>query len=46
MTADAPISRLKEIFSKGKCAVVVEGGKVVGIVTKIDMIDFLARKVA
>ena len=46
VTADAPISRLKEIFSKGKIAVVVEGGKVVGIVTKIDMIDFLARKVA
>ncbi len=43
---DAPIGKLKEIFGKGKVAVVVDGGKVTGIVTKIDMIDFLARKVA
>ena len=43
---DAPIGKLKEIFQKGKVAVVVENGKVSGIVTKIDMIDFLATKVA
>ena len=43
---DAPIAKLKEIFAKGKVACVVENGRVVGIVTKIDMIDFLARKVA
>ena len=44
--SDAPIGKLKEIFQKGKVAVVVDNGKVTGIVTKIDMIDFLATKVA
>ena len=43
---DAPVAKLKEIFQKGKVAVVVDDGKVTGIVTKIDMIDFLAGKVA
>ena len=43
---DAPIAKLKEIFAKGKVACVVDGGKVTGIVTKIDMIDFLAMHVA
>lgn len=43
---DAPIAKLKEIFAKGKVACVVDQGKVTGIVTKIDMIDYLARKVA
>ena len=43
---DASIGKLREIFSKGKVAVVVDAGKVAGIVTKIDMIDFLAHKVA
>jgi len=46
VASDAPISKLKEIFLKGKIAVVVDNGKVTGIVTKIDMIDFLATKVA
>jgi cystathionine beta-synthase len=43
---DAPIAKLKEVFAKGKVACVVDGGKVTGIVTKIDMIDFLAKNVA
>jgi len=43
---DAPIGKLKELFAKGKVAVVVENGRVNGIVTKIDMIDFLAEKVS
>ena len=46
VTPDAPIARLKEIFARGKVACVMDGGRVIGIVTKIDMIDFLARKVA
>ncbi len=43
---DASIATLKGIFSKGKVACVVDGGRVAGIVTKIDMIDFLAGRVA
>lgn len=47
VASDASIAKLREIFQKGKIAVVVDDkGKVTGIVTKIDMIDFLARKVS
>ena len=38
---DASIWTLKPIFNEGNVAVVVEGKKVVGIITKIDLIDFL-----
>ena len=39
---DAPISRLQEVFSKDLAAVVKEGAKITGILTKIDLIDYLS----
>ncbi len=45
ISPDTGISELSEIFKKGKIAVVLENEKVVGITTKIDLIDYLARKV-
>lgn len=39
---DAPVSRLSQIFSDGKIALVQENDKTVALVTKIDLIDYLA----
>ena len=43
--ADAPLDTLTDGFSAGKVAVVVEDGHPMGIVTKIDLIDYLARRI-
>ena len=42
---DDPVSRLYPIFKKGMVAIVRGPGGVAGIVTKIDLIDFLSRRV-
>jgi len=39
-----PIEDLTSIFGRGQAAVAVEDGRVVGIVTKIDVIDHLAQR--
>jgi cystathionine beta-synthase len=41
---DTPISRLRAIFNDDNVAVVKEGEKVTGILTKIDLIEFLGEK--
>jgi cystathionine beta-synthase len=41
---DTPIARLRDIFNDDHVAVVREGDKVVGIVTKIDLIEFLGQR--
>jgi cystathionine beta-synthase len=41
---DTPVARLREIFNDDNVAVVREGEKVVGIVTKIDLIEFLGQR--
>ena len=42
---DTSLAILGEVFSGGKVAIVVDDGKVLGILTKIDLIDYLADKV-
>jgi cystathionine beta-synthase len=44
VTPDTPISRLRNIFNDDNVAVVKEGDRVTGIITKIDLIDFLGHK--
>jgi cystathionine beta-synthase len=39
---DTPLTRLAAIFGEGKVALVQDGGKVRGLVTKIDFIDHMA----
>lgn len=39
------IEALAEIFSRGNVAVVLDNGRVTGILTKIDLIDFIAAQV-
>lgn len=41
---DTPVGRLREIFADDNVAVVKEGDKVTGIVTKIDLIEFLGER--
>jgi len=42
--ADTPVSRLREIFADDNVAVVKDGDRVTGIVTKIDLIEFLGER--
>ncbi len=41
---DTPLGALSEIFSAGKVAVALDDHRVAGIVTKIDLIDYLAGR--
>ncbi|MBI5508141.1 MAG: cystathionine beta-synthase [Deltaproteobacteria bacterium] len=41
---DEPMARLKEIFDDDHVAVVLDGDRVIGIVTKIDLIAFLGQR--
>jgi cystathionine beta-synthase len=41
---ETPIARLREIFNDDNVAVVRDGDKVIGILTKIDLIDFLGTR--
>ncbi|MDQ7849351.1 MAG: cystathionine beta-synthase [Armatimonadota bacterium] len=43
VTPETPVGELAEIFLSANAAVVIDSGRVVGIVTKIDVIDHLAR---
>ena len=38
----APVSRLSDVVARGKVALVMESGKLRGVVTKIDLIEYLA----
>jgi cystathionine beta-synthase len=42
--ADTPIGRLRDIFNDDNVAVVKEGDRITGILTKIDLIDFLGQR--
>ncbi len=44
VTADTPITRLREIFNDDNIAVVKDGEKITGILTKIDLIEFLGER--
>jgi cystathionine beta-synthase len=41
---ETPIGRLRDIFNDDNVAVVKEGDRIVGILTKIDLIDFLGQR--
>jgi cystathionine beta-synthase len=41
---DTPVARLRDIFNDDNVAVVKDGERVIGILTKIDLIEFLASK--
>ncbi|HET6437670.1 MAG TPA: pyridoxal-phosphate dependent enzyme [Anaeromyxobacter sp.] len=45
VTPDTPVARLRDIFNDDNVAVVREGDRVTGIVTKIDLIEFLGQRI-
>lgn len=44
VTHETPVAALRDIFNQDHVAVVKEDGRVVGIVTKIDLIEFLGER--
>lgn len=44
VSPDTPVEELTGIFGRSAAAVVVDAGNVIGIATKIDVIDFLASR--
>jgi cystathionine beta-synthase len=44
VTPDTPIAKLRQIFNDDNVAVVKEGDRVSGILTKIDLIEFLGER--
>lgn len=46
VTPDTKIELLQNVLADARAAIVMEGEKVVGIVTKIDLIEYLAKKSA
>ncbi len=46
VSVDAPLATLSEVFGAGKVAVVLKEDRPAGIVTKIDLIDYLAGRIA
>ncbi|MCB9077881.1 MAG: cystathionine beta-synthase [Anaerolineaceae bacterium] len=42
---DAPMETLMSIFTTARVVVVLENEQIVGVITKIDLLDFLAKKV-
>ncbi|MDX1431854.1 MAG: pyridoxal-phosphate dependent enzyme [Gammaproteobacteria bacterium] len=41
---DDPLTRVQEVFDQNNVAVVVEEGAVTGVITKIDVVEFLAAR--
>jgi cystathionine beta-synthase len=44
VTVDAPISQLMEIFKRGMVAIVVHGNEFQGLITRIDLLNWLRRR--
>ena len=40
----APVEKLKEIFERGMVAIVVDGDEFLGLITRIDLLNWLRRK--
>ncbi|MND05814.1 CBS domain protein [compost metagenome] len=41
---DAPPDRLMEIFNRGMVAIVVDGEEFLGLITQIDLLNWLRRR--
>jgi cystathionine beta-synthase len=41
---DAPLERLVEIFRRGMVAIVVDGGEFLGLITRMDLLNWLRRR--
>ncbi len=44
VSIDDPLTRVQTVFDENNVAVVVSDGKVAGIISKIDVVEFLAAR--
>jgi cystathionine beta-synthase len=44
VSVDAPMSQLMEIFKRGMVAIVVHGNEFQGLITRIDLLNWLRRR--
>ena len=44
VSIDDPLSRVQQVFDDNNIAVVVEDGRVTGIIAKIDVVEYLAAR--
>jgi cystathionine beta-synthase len=44
VSADAPLSQLMEIFKHGMVVIVMQGKEFLGLVTRIDLLNWLRRR--
>jgi cystathionine beta-synthase len=44
LPAKAPVEKLKEIFERGMVAIVVDGDEFLGLITRIDLLNWLRRQ--
>jgi cystathionine beta-synthase len=44
VTPETPVGKLRDIFNDDNVAVVKDGDRITGIVTKIDLIEFLGER--
>jgi len=44
VSVDAPVSQLMEIFKRGMVAIVMQGNEFQGLITRIDLLNWLRRK--
>ena len=41
---DAPVAKLREIFDRGMVAIVMDGDEFLGLITRIDLLNWLRRR--
>jgi len=46
LSVQSPIESLLPIFKRGHVAIVVDGDKFLGLITRIDLLNYLRRRVA
>ncbi len=46
LDVNAPIEKLLPVFDAGRVAIVMEGDKFIGLITRIDLLNYLRRRVA
>ena len=44
LAPDAPVEKLKDIFDRGMVAIVVDGDEFLGLITRIDLLNWLRRR--
>jgi cystathionine beta-synthase len=46
LDVSAPVETLIEVFQRGHVAIVMDGEKFLGLITRIDLLNYLRRRVA